>query len=37
MFNIATVFLTPIAVDQNNIEETIIADGFHRSEEILQE
>ncbi|WP_017473252.1 sugar ABC transporter substrate-binding protein [Amphibacillus jilinensis] len=34
---VPTIFLTPIAVDQNNIEETIVADGFHRLEDILQE
>ncbi|SDX95897.1 D-xylose transport system substrate-binding protein [Evansella caseinilytica] len=32
--DVPTVFLTPVAVDKTNIEETIIADGFHRAEDI---
>lgn len=32
---VPTVFLAPIAVNQKNIEETIIADGFHSREEIF--
>lgn len=34
--DVPTVFLTPIAVTKDNIEETIIADGFHQAEDIYQ-
>ena len=34
--DVPTVLLTPIAVTKDNIEETVIADGFHRAEDIYQ-
>ncbi|MBM6616178.1 D-xylose ABC transporter substrate-binding protein [Bacillus suaedaesalsae] len=33
---VPSLLLLPIAVDQSNINETIIADGFHSKEEIYQ-
>ncbi|MCT2535193.1 substrate-binding domain-containing protein [Aquibacillus koreensis] len=33
---VPTVLLSPIAVDQTNLNETIIADGFHSKEEVYQ-
>ncbi|GGM42610.1 D-xylose ABC transporter substrate-binding protein [Paraliobacillus quinghaiensis] len=33
---VPSVLLAPIAVDKSNIDETIIADGFHTSEDIYQ-
>ncbi|WP_082306783.1 D-xylose ABC transporter substrate-binding protein [Bacillus sp. FJAT-27245] len=33
---VPSVLLTPIAVDKNNIEETIIADGFHSREDVYR-
>lgn len=34
--DVPSVLLTPIAVDAANIDETIIADGFHSREEVYQ-
>jgi len=34
MIDVPSVLLTPIAVDAANIDETIIADGFHSREEV---
>ncbi len=36
MVNVPSFLLSPIAVDQTNIEATIIADGFHTKEEVYQ-
>ncbi|MGB2994029.1 MAG: substrate-binding domain-containing protein, partial [Paenisporosarcina sp.] len=33
---VPSVLLSPIAVDQVNIDETIIADGFHSSQDVYQ-
>jgi D-xylose transport system substrate-binding protein len=33
---VLSVLLSPIAVDRRNIDETIIADGFHSREEVYQ-
>ncbi|MRH41473.1 substrate-binding domain-containing protein [Aquibacillus halophilus] len=33
---VPSVLLTPVAVDKTNIDETIIADGFHTKEEVYQ-
>ncbi|MBA9026376.1 sugar ABC transporter substrate-binding protein [Peribacillus huizhouensis] len=33
---VPAILLSPIAVDQNNIDETIIADGFHSREEVYK-
>jgi len=35
--DVPSVLLDPIAVDKTNIEETIIADGFHSREDIYGE
>ncbi|MBS4218395.1 substrate-binding domain-containing protein [Bacillus sp. FJAT-49711] len=34
---VPSVLLSPIAVDQENIDETIIADGFHTRQEVYKE
>ncbi len=34
---VPSVLLTPIAVDETNIDKTIIADGFHSKEDVYQE
>lgn len=34
--DVPTVLLTPVAVTKDNIEETVIADGFHEAEDIFQ-
>lgn len=34
--DVPSVLLTPIAVDASNLDETIIADGFHSREEVYQ-
>nr|WP_285848128.1 MULTISPECIES: D-xylose ABC transporter substrate-binding protein [unclassified Mesobacillus] len=33
---IPSLLLAPIAVDKNNIDDTIIADGFHRRDEVYE-
>lgn len=33
---VPSVLLTPIAVDKHNVESTVIADGFHSSEDVYQ-
>ncbi|WP_318617108.1 sugar ABC transporter substrate-binding protein [Sporosarcina sp. YIM B06819] len=33
---VPSVLLTPIAVDRNNVESTVIADGFHASKDVYQ-
>ncbi|NJP10944.1 MAG: sugar ABC transporter substrate-binding protein [Leptolyngbyaceae cyanobacterium RU_5_1] len=33
---VASVLLTPIAVDQNNVQQTVIADGFVKKEQVCQ-
>lgn len=33
---VASVLLTPIAVDKNNVEQTVIADGFVNKEQVCQ-
>jgi D-xylose transport system substrate-binding protein len=35
--DVPTVLLTPVAVDKNNIKETIIADGFFNKEQVYGE
>lgn len=36
-YNVPYYVLTPIAVDKNNMEETIIRDGFHLREEVYKD
>ncbi|MDT8860706.1 substrate-binding domain-containing protein [Alkalihalobacillus sp. MEB130] len=36
LVNVPSFLLTPIAVDQSNIDETIIADGFHKKEDVYK-
>ncbi|WP_226036638.1 D-xylose ABC transporter substrate-binding protein [Aquibacillus saliphilus] len=36
MIEVPSILLTPIAVDQTNLDKTIIRDGFHTKEEVYQ-